>query len=143
MLLQVLRENMPQESRELSYPKVLLTTASGELHFFGLLMAQFILILKGARVYSFGPQLPVAEIAQAVKEKQIDIVALSFSASFPVAKMREFLRDLAAVLPSRVEVWIGGAAGQKYQSKSKNFLVISCLEEIEKAMDSWKSQKNQ
>ena len=93
----------------LGRPRILLTTVPGELHTLGLLMAEALWTAEGAECVSLGPQFPVADLPAVVADGAIDIVALSFSLSFPAAQALATLRTLRACLPPQVEVWAGGA----------------------------------
>lgn len=106
----LLRDVIDQHTDASRRPRVLLTTPSGELHTLGLLMAQTSLSLAGAYCVSLGAQSPVPEILMAVSDFDIDILALSFSTSFPVRKIYPLLKEIRADLPGQIEIWIGGAA---------------------------------
>lgn len=56
-----------------SRPHVLLTTASGEPHSLGLLMAEVVLTLEGCRCTSLGVQTPVWDIARAAQALDADV----------------------------------------------------------------------
>lgn len=87
-------------------PRVLLTTFPQEQHALGLLMAEVMFAMEGARCVSLGVQTPIADIAWAAQG--CDIVALSFSTAMNVNQVLEGLSELAAALPPRTEIWAGG-----------------------------------
>lgn len=94
-------------------PRILLTTVPEERHVLGLLMAECLFTLEGATCVSLGAQTPLSDIALAAAAHRADIVALSFSSSFPVRLMGPLLGQLRAMLPPTVRLWAGGAASAR------------------------------
>ena len=88
---------------------MLLTTLPSEQHTLGALMAEALCTLEGADCVALGPQTPVGDISAAAVAKDVDIVALSFSANFPAGQVSDGLGLLRASLPASVELWCGGA----------------------------------
>ncbi|WP_457418626.1 MerR family transcriptional regulator [Roseateles sp. P5_E7] len=91
-------------------PRVLLTTLPGESHALGLLMAEALLSLEGAACLSLGVQTPPAQLPGAVAAHRADVVALSFSGQLPNRAVLDGLAELRALLPSSVEIWVGGSS---------------------------------
>lgn len=91
-------------------PRILLATPPEETHTLGLLMVEALLRIDGVETISFGAQLPIRDVAAAVQKHKINIVAMSFSASYPAAKAFEYLEELRFKLPLAVDIWGGGAA---------------------------------
>lgn len=91
-------------------PRVMLSTAPGEPHTLGIFMVEALLRLERISATSFGAQMPDKDMAQAAIKHKMDIVALSFSASYPINKAADFLEGLRFRLPSRVDIWAGGGA---------------------------------
>ncbi|MGZ3183583.1 MAG: MerR family transcriptional regulator [Telluria sp.] len=91
-------------------PCVLLTTLPFERHGLGLLMAQALLVLEGARCISLGVQTPLGEIVDAARSQQADVVALSFSAAATARATVDNVTELCRRLQGHAEVWTGGAA---------------------------------
>lgn len=96
-------------------PTVLLTTPPDESHALGLLMAESLLTLQGARCIALGTQMPLTDIARATERYRADVVALSFSSAFPARRVPQVLQELRAALPRSVEVWAGGAGVRRVQ----------------------------
>ena len=94
-------------------PRILLTTVPEERHVLGLLMAECLLSLDGATCISLGAQTPLADIVQAAAAHRVDIVALSFSSSFPARQTGPLLAQLRAMLPPEVRLWAGGAGSER------------------------------
>lgn len=116
-------------------PKVLLTTFPQEVHGLGLLMVESLLALQGCRCVSLGTQTPVRDIAQAALAHQVDVVALSFSASMKPNHVVDGLAELNALLPSDVAVWAGGSASALRRRQIERVLVLPDLASISGAVD--------
>ena len=91
-----------------SGPRVLLTTLPGEPHALGLLMAECLMTLAGARCVPLGVETPTEDVARAALAHRADVVALSFSSMFGAAPARRELKRLRAALPDATEIWAGG-----------------------------------
>lgn len=111
-------------------PCVLLTTVPGEPHGLGLLMAETMLALEGCRCVSLGVQTPLPEIAAAASVHRADAVALSFSSLLAPKAVIDALRELRERLPSRVQLWAGGAAPVLQRRAVEGVLPISALQSI-------------
>ena len=119
-------------------PRVLLSTAPGELHTIGLLMADAVLSLEGCCCVRLGPQTPLAEIVAAVTACRVDVVGLSFSIAHPVREVAQFLYDLRDRLGPSVEIWAGGA-GISRQPMMKGVRIITDLGQIGPRVNAWKA----
>jgi DNA-binding transcriptional MerR regulator/methylmalonyl-CoA mutase cobalamin-binding subunit len=119
-------------------PLVLLSTFPQEPHSLGLLMAEAMFVLEGCRCVSLGVQTPVSDIAAAAKALNSDILALSFSATFPVAQAQAGLAQLRATAPETAEIWVGGAcAGLQARP---GILIVRELSAIGPAVTAWRSR---
>lgn len=107
----VLREAMALLPEGGAPPRVMLTTAPGEAHALGLMLAETQLRLAGCQIVPFGVSMPFAEMAAACAEHRIDVLCLSFSAAYTGDPGRE-LPALIATLPGNCELWIGGAGSR-------------------------------
>ena len=97
------------------HPTLLLTTVPEEEHALGLLMAEVLFTLEGARCISLGTRTPLLEIAHAVEHHHADCVALSFSSSFSPRQAQTQLSELRRLLPESIGLWIGGAGSERIQ----------------------------
>lgn len=110
------------------HPRVLLATVQGEAHTLGLLMLETFLSEEGAYCISLGAQVPDAEMAPAVREYGIDILALSFSASFPKKKVLPVLKAIRATLPPEVALWAGGAGARDLERTPRGVQLFDTLQ---------------
>ena len=85
--------------RQTGTPRMLLTTFPGEQHGLGLLMVEALLVPEGAQCISLGPQTPLEDIRRAALAHKAHIVALSFSAAFPLRQATDGLAALRRQLP--------------------------------------------
>ncbi len=90
-------------------PTLLLTTVPDEEHGLGLLLAEVLFMLEGARCISLGTRTPLLDIVDAAQRHEVDVVALSFSSSFPPRQAAIQLKELRDYLPDAFELWVGGA----------------------------------
>src|SRR5258706_1640851 len=94
--------------RQAGTPRMLLTTLPGEQHGLGLLMVEALLVPEGVQCISLGAQTPLEDVRRAALAHRADVVALSFSAAFPVRQASESLAMLRRQLPATAALWAGG-----------------------------------
>ena len=94
-----LRTGINAFPRQQGAPRVLLTTFPGEQHGLGLLMVEALLVPEGAQCISLGAQTPIEDIRRAALAHEAHVVALSFSAAFPVRQAGDGLATLRRQLP--------------------------------------------
>lgn len=143
-LNQVLREaisTIPSHNTRISppQPSVLLTTFPQESHGLGLLMAEAILTMAGARCISLGVQTPIVDIAEAARSQHSDIVALSFSACMNGNVGLSGLQELRQQLPAHIEIWAGGSNAMLQRRPPKGVEVLMNLGCIPTALDRWRA----
>lgn len=122
-------------------PRILLTTAPGEAHTLGLLMVEAILGLEGADCVPLGAQLGAAEIVLAASQYQVDIIALSFSDSFPVKKAFSFLKQLRLDVPASISIWAGGAGVLRLQEAIPGIELITSIARVAGAVASVRNRR--
>ena len=91
-------------------PRVLLTTTPSEQHGLGLLMAECFFAMESCTRFVLGVSTPIPDIVLAVRQLNIDVLALSFSAYAGRRDVIDSLKQLTEQLPNHVEVWVGGSA---------------------------------
>ncbi len=121
-------------------PRLLLTTAPEEQHSLGLLMVEALLALEGADCLSLGTQTPLGEINRAVRAYRAEIIALSFSASFPHRQIPGLATQLHELLPPSVEIWLGGSGISRLGPLS-NVRLLATLEDALAALNEWRATR--
>jgi len=118
-------------------PRMLLATFPQEPHALGLLMAEAMLVLEGCECISLGVQTPVLEIAQAAQANRVQIVGLSFSASFNATQLLRGLQELRAELPTDVRVWAGGSHPALQRREIAGVTPVPTLADIPPLLAQW------
>jgi DNA-binding transcriptional MerR regulator/methylmalonyl-CoA mutase cobalamin-binding subunit len=121
-------------------PRLLLTTLSGEQHALGLLMLEAVLAPEGAQCISLGTQTPLEDIRRAAAGHGAEIVALSFSAAFPVRQASEGLASLRRHLPPGVALWAGGEMTRRLRARLPGVQLIHDLAAAIAALKSWRAR---
>ncbi len=119
-------------------PRVLLTTFPREPHGLGLLMAEAMFVLAGARCLSLGVQTPLADIVRGATAQRADIVALSFTGAMAARPMVDGLHELRAGLPVAIQIWAGGACPVLHGRRRLPARVLSRLAAIGSAVEQWR-----
>ncbi|RZU00645.1 MerR family transcriptional regulator [Rivibacter subsaxonicus] len=122
-------------------PRVLLTTFPNEPHGIGLLMAETLFVLEGARCVSLGTQTPIWDIALAATALRADIVALSFTSVLTPTLVHEGLAELRDKLPRSVELWAGGAAPVLHRRPVADVLALDALEAVGPEVRRWRAER--
>jgi DNA-binding transcriptional MerR regulator/methylmalonyl-CoA mutase cobalamin-binding subunit len=121
-------------------PRVLLTTVPQEPHGLGVLMAEAMFALEGARCVPLGVRTPVMEIVRGAESQRIDIVALSFSAVVSPYQVIESLKELRAQLPAATELWAGGSSPVLQRRPPAGVRVLGRLDDVAPAVAGWRSE---
>jgi DNA-binding transcriptional MerR regulator len=137
-LHRVLREAVSQVTAGDGRPRVLITTLPNEPHALGLLLAEAVMRLGGARCTPLGAQTPASQILAAARAGDTDIVAISFSDYFAAAPMREAVASLREALPGEVELWCGGAGAARLRKAPPGVHLITKLADIETQLARWR-----
>lgn len=121
-------------------PRILLATPPEETHTLGILMVEAILRLDNADAVCYGAQMPVRDVAQAVARHKMQIVAISFSASYPTTKAIDYLEELRFRLPLSVEIWGGGAALRSTRKTVEAVRFFHDLPSVRVAVNHWRRE---
>ncbi len=121
-----------------AHPRVLLTTLPGEAHGLGILMAEAMFALADSECIALGTQTPQQDIIDAVAAHDIEIVALSFSASMPVQAVVNGIADLRQALPPEVVIWVGGSSPALRRKLPDGVLNVAGLVPVEGAVAQWR-----
>ena len=125
--------------RQAGVPRVLLTTFPNEQHGLGLLMVEALLVPEGVQCISLGPQTPQDDIRRAALAHKAHIVALSFSAAFPLRQATDGLSSLRRQLPPTIHVWAGGEMTRRVRKTLPGVVLIPDLSASVNALRSWRS----
>jgi DNA-binding transcriptional MerR regulator/methylmalonyl-CoA mutase cobalamin-binding subunit len=90
-------------------PRLVVATPEGERHELGALIAAVTAVGAGADVTYLGPDLPVADVAEAAAKLEPSAVALGVVSLAP-GPLRRYLVELRGRVRAGVQIWIGGAA---------------------------------
>ena len=121
----------------LAKPRVLLTTFPGEPHGQGLLLAEAMFAIDGARCISLGPQTPIWDIASAARALRADIVALGFSGCMNPNQVVDGLNELRRKCPAEVAIWVGGAAPVLHRRPCAGVRALGQLSAIHTSLQAW------
>jgi MerR family transcriptional regulator, light-induced transcriptional regulator len=122
-------------------PRILLTTLPDEAHGLGLLMAEAMLVSEGAQCVSLGTQTPLVDIVSAVEAGRFDVLALSFSAMYPLKQTIDGLQSLSNRLPSEVEIWAGGRGTRGRIPSIDRVLLLDEIGSIRNALSDWRKAR--
>ncbi|HXV07744.1 MAG TPA: MerR family transcriptional regulator [Burkholderiales bacterium] len=121
-------------------PRVLLTTFPHEPHGLGLLMVEALLAVEGACCVPLGTEMPLAEIARAVRANRIDVLALSFSAAFNEKQGAAGLAELRAMLPGAVAIWAGGECVARMRKPVEGVELVGELATVVEMVKQWRAR---
>ncbi len=138
LIQNVLRNAIASIQTQGRTPRVLLTSLPPEQHSIGLLMAEAMLVVEGASCIPLGTQTPLADIVTAARVHQADIVALSFSSSYPEIKAAEGLKQLRAGLPSATGLWAGGAGALRLRKPIEGVQPVDSFENMVELVKRWR-----
>lgn len=122
----------------LDRPRVLLTTFPSEPHGMGLLMAEAMFVLEGAKCLSLGAQTPLWDIVLAATAYKSDIVALGFTGCLNPNQVVEGLTELRAKMPSAVQIWVGGSAPVLHRRPVAGVIALASLSDVRLQVERWR-----
>ena len=127
--------------RQSGMPRMLLTTFPAEHHGLGLLMVEAIMVPEGVQCISLGPQTPLEDVRRAAIAHKVHIVALSFSAAFPLRQATDGLSTLRRELPAQVTLWAGGEMTRRVRKTLPGVVLIPDLASTINALRSWRTHR--
>lgn len=92
-----------------AFPVFLFALPPGERHQLGLLMVEAVMAEAGAIIVNAGTDIPLNSLKLAAAECKADVVALTFSFSYPLRDVVPTLSHLRRLLPPATQLWAGGA----------------------------------
>lgn len=99
-------------------PVIIFGTPSGERHALGSLEAAFLAASRGLRAFYLGPDLPPEELADAAARLDAAVLALSLVTIDALDHRLAQIRELSALLPHEIELWLGGSATEHLAADS-------------------------
>ena len=127
--------------RQQGTPRMLLTTFPSEQHGLGLLMVEAMMVPEGVQCISLGAQTPLEDIRRAAIAHKVHIVALSFSAAFPLRQASDGLALLRRELPAHVTLWAGGEMTRRVRKTMPGVVLIPDLASTISALRSWRTHR--
>jgi MerR family transcriptional regulator, light-induced transcriptional regulator len=121
----------------LAHPRVLLATVPGEPHWLGLLMAEAMLMIDGARCVSLGAQVPAWDIAAAADRFGCHVVVLGFTSYMAPGRLLASVAELRRVLAPRIELWAGGTAPALRRRTPEGVRSVARLTDLHAALLAW------
>jgi len=122
----------------LDRPRVLLTTFPGEPHGLGLLMAEAMFALEGAKCLSLGVQTPLWDMVLAASAYKTDILALGFTGCMNPNQVVDGLTELRAKMPPAVQIWVGGSAPVLHRRPVEGVVALTSLPDIRAQIERWR-----
>jgi hypothetical protein len=92
-------------------------------------MSEAVLAEQGARTISIGSNIPLNNLKLAASSYDVDVVALSFSFAYPARDVVPTLVHLRRLLPSRIQIWAGGAGLAGVRRHPKGVSIFSDFEQ--------------
>ena len=133
------RRHLSEHYNASTGPKIMLTTVPGEQHSIGLLMVEILLRLGGANVVSFGTEMPFQEIREAAENHKVQVITLSFSASFNKEDAIVMLSGLRQIIDPGIRIWVGGGAFASNPAMPAGVELQNSLSAVEQALGKLKA----
>ena len=108
-----------------AFPVFLFALPPGERHQLGLLMVEAVMAEAGAYIVNVGTDIPLNSLKLAAVECKADVVALTFSFSYPPRDVVPTLAHLRRLLPPNMLLWAGGAGLAKVRRAPTGVRVIT------------------
>lgn len=117
VIRELLMTPVPGSQTADSAPEIIITTPSGEMHELGAMLAAASARDLGWKITYLGASLPIEEIAACARARKARAVALSvvYPEKCPITEDK--LRRLRQLLPSEIEMLVGGRAARGYQER--------------------------
>ena len=117
-----------------AFPIFLFALPPGEHHQLGLLMVEAVMAEAGAYIVNVGTDIPLDSLKLAATECKADVVALTFSFSYPPRNVVPTLTHLRRLLPPRMLIWAGGAGLSQVRRVPKGVRIMTHFDEAITAM---------
>jgi len=112
-----------------AYPIFLFALPPGEHHQLGLLMVETVMAEAGAYIVNVGTDIPLNSLKLAAIDCKADVVALTFSFSYPLRDVVPTLAHLRRLLPPNMLLWAGGAGLSGVRRAPTGVRIVSDFDE--------------
>ena len=112
-----------------AFPIFLFALPPGEHHQLGLLMVEAVMAEAGAYIVNVGTEIPLNSLKLAATECKADVVALTFSFSYPPRDVVPTLTHLRRLLPPQMLIWAGGAGLLQVRRVPKGVRIMTHFDE--------------
>lgn len=109
-------------------PRAVVTTPVGQLHELGALMAAVAASIEGWRVVYLGPNIPIEDMAMAVKEHKAEVLALSIVYPQDDPQLLQELMQLPIYMGDGVSIIVGGRAASAFRRVLKEIGAIEVVD---------------
>ena len=117
-----------------AFPIFLFALPPGEHHQLGLLMVEAVMAEAGAYIVNVGTEIPLNSLKLAATECKANVVALTFSFSYPPRDVVPTLAHLRRLLPPQMLIWAGGAGLLQVRRVPKGVRIMTHFDEAVKAL---------
>jgi MerR family transcriptional regulator, light-induced transcriptional regulator len=104
----------------------------------GLLMAETLFALEGAKCLSLGAQTPLWNMVLAAAAYKSDILALGFTGCLNPNQVVDGLTELRSKLPTSVEIWVGGSSPVLQRRPVEGVIALGALSDIACQVERWR-----
>jgi methanogenic corrinoid protein MtbC1 len=112
-----------------AFPIFLFALPPGERHQLGLLMVEAVMAEAGAYIVNVGTDIPLNSLKLAAIECRADVVALTFSFSYPLRDVVPTLMHARRLLPTRMLIWAGGSGLSQVRRVPKGVRIMTHFDE--------------
>jgi len=112
-----------------AFPIFLFALPPGERHQLGLLMVEAVMAETGAYIVNVGTDIPLNSLKLAAIECRADVVALTFSFSYPLRDVVPTLMHARRLLPTRMLIWAGGSGLSQVRRVPKGVQIMTNFDE--------------
>jgi methanogenic corrinoid protein MtbC1 len=112
-----------------AFPIFLFALPPGERHQLGLLMVEAVMAEAGAYIVNVGTDIPLNSLKLAAIECRADVVALTFSFSYPLRDVVPTLMHARRLLPTRMLIWAGGSGLSQVRRVPKGVQIMIDFDE--------------
>ncbi len=129
-----LRVMMSAYDERVGAPRVLLSTLPDELHGLGLAMAQVYLAASQVTPICLGVNTPREQIVKAARGHAADAVGLLVTEASDLKATKSHIRWMLRELPSRVQIWVGGAGGAALGIENDAVRIVGTWDQMDEAI---------